>query len=302
MLDEYLPKTGTGSILLTSRDTALATNYGGRELDVLDKKSAIDLLFIRLRDSGQHLSVRTPENEAAAAQIVGRIGYLPLAIGQVASLITKERCPIPRILEAYSNREIIEDVEDLPYAVPKKSNYPHSLKTVWNMNFERLERDQQKLVNLLAFMDPDGISFNLLSDGAAASQLPALAFINTPRKFNKCRGPVVSSSLVIQDDTAQKLRLHRLVQEICHIRMSDVDRQEAFDMAVTIIKAVWPIPLRHNRHRPELWPKQQSYLPHVQSICHFYQEALRESQLQPRSSKMLQATSDFPRCMYEASW
>ena len=170
------------------------------------------------------------------------------------------------------------------------------------MSFERLEPDQQKLVNLLAFMDPTGIPFNLLPDGAAASQHPALAFINTRGKFNKCRGPVVSSSLVIQDDTAQKLRLHRLVQEICHIRMEEVDRQEAFDMAVAVIKAVWPIPLRHNRHRPELWPQQQSYLPHVQSICHFYQEALSEAQRQKRSSKMLQATSDFPCCIYEASW
>ena len=103
MLDEYLPKTGIGSILLTSRDSALATKYGGRELDVLDEKSAIDLLFIRLGDSGQPLSVRTPENESAAAQIVGCIGYLPLTIGQVASLIKQDRCLIPHFLEAYSN-------------------------------------------------------------------------------------------------------------------------------------------------------------------------------------------------------
>lgn len=299
LLDEYLPTAGKGAVLLTSRDLSLARSRGGDELDVLDEPSAVDMFFVLLRREGATFSViRSKENEQHAAQIVARIGYLPLAIGQAASLILNESCPLRDFLKSYSNREMIEDVEQLPYTASHRSDYPHSLMTVWDMSFESLKPDERKLFNLLAFMDPHGIPLSLLPTGAGKSKLPALSFIDGMRKFHKIRNPVVSSSLVSQDETAGTLRLHGLVQEIGHLKMKDFDRQQAFDMAVAVIRTVWPIPLRHSRHRPELWPEQQSYLPHVQSICHFYQEA----QLSSKGTPVLYATNEFPRVIYEASW
>ena len=103
----------------------------------------------------------------------------------MASLIKKERCLIPHILEAYSNREIIKNAEDLPYAAPRKSNHPHSLKTVWNVSFERLEPDQRKLVNLLDVPGP-GTEFplNLLVNGGCGlANFLHLHSSTTPRKF-----------------------------------------------------------------------------------------------------------------------
>lgn len=299
LLDEYLPETGKGAVLLTSKDLLLAKRFRGDEVGVLDKQSAVDLIFVLLEREGATFNVtRSKENEQHAAQIVARIGYLPLAIEGAASLILNESCPLRDFLKSYSNREMIEDVEQLPHEASHKSDYPHSLMTVWDMSLERLKPDERKLFNLLAFMDPHGIPLSLLPTGAERSKLPGLSFVDGMRKFHKIRNPVVSSSLVSQDETAGTLRLHGLVQEIGHLKMNDFDRQQAFDMAVAVIRTVWLIPLRHSRHRPELWPEQQSYLPHVQSICHFYQEA----QLSSKGTPILYATNEFPRVIYEASW
>lgn len=191
-----------------------------------------------------------------------------------------------------------KDVEQLSKTASRKSDYSNSFMTLWDMSLEGLKSDERKLVSLLAFMDPYGMPLALLPEGAEKSQLPALSSIDQRRKWTKIRNTVVSSSLVSQDETAGMLRLHGLVQETCHLKMNGSARQQAFDMAVVVIRTVWQIPLCHSRHRPELWPKQQSSLPHVQSICHFYQEAL----ISGGKPRMLHATNDFPRVIYEASW
>lgn len=36
---------------------------------------------------------------------------------------------------------------------------------------------------------------------------------------------------------------------------------------------MWPVPGRDDRHRVDLWPTQQAYFTHVQSLAHLYDES-----------------------------
>lgn len=45
------------------------------------------------------------------------------------------------------------------------SDYEHTLSTVWNVSFEKLTEMSTRLLNLLSFFDPDGISEDILLQG-----------------------------------------------------------------------------------------------------------------------------------------
>lgn len=159
-------------------------------------------------------------------------------------------------------------------------NYPLKLSTVWNMSFGSLDEERQTFLNLISFLDPDRIQLQLLCEGAVSAVkrgVSSLAFMDNIRKLNKCKGPLVRSSLVIQNETLRELWMHRLVQQSCHLRMSPTVRQESFDRAYWVVKAMWPVPARDNRHRVDFWPTQQAYFAHVQSLAHFYDQSQQDA-------------------------
>ena len=139
------------------------------------------------------------EEMDAAEKIVKRIGYLPLGINQAANLVVEDSCRLTEFLEAYNNRELIEESQTVRLIRHSPSNYPYSLRTVWNMNFERLNKDQQSFINVIAFLDPDRVQQRPLIEGATSINDPALSFISTANKIHKCKVALLRSSLVSQN-------------------------------------------------------------------------------------------------------
>lgn len=167
------------------------------------------------------------------------------------------------------------------------------------MNFFRLGEDQRRLINTLAFLDPDRVQENLIAKGAQESANPDLAFINNDRKIYKCRVELAKSSLMSYNNELEELSMHRLVQASCHLRMKPMERQMHFRIAMSLIKECWPVPPRNAVHNPSLWPIQQALLPHVQSLCRYYVESCEEgSPLIPTA----EVVWDFPSVLYEAGW
>jgi hypothetical protein len=46
------------------------------------------------------------------------------------------------------------------------SDYEYTLSTVWNVSFKKLTEMSARLLNLLSFFDPDGISEDILLQGS----------------------------------------------------------------------------------------------------------------------------------------
>ena len=210
--------------------------FGGVELLELDEESAVDLLFSLTRSNLAEHSTNTlkdysqPESssdreheigdsrdrvlypvdnfkkeEAAAKVIVKRIGYLPLGIKYAANLIVQDVCSLSSFLEAYDNSELIRDSEEMKLAREEKQKYEYSLRTVWNMNFDRLLSEPQNLMNVVAFLDPDRVQMRLFSNWSTGPSDPRLHFIRTPNKLHKCKTALVRSSLVTQNEELREM-------------------------------------------------------------------------------------------------
>ncbi|KAM5350027.1 hypothetical protein ACJ41O_006532 [Fusarium nematophilum] len=112
--EEFWPRAARGSILITSRDHSLVKTYTGAELTEMSQDSAIDLLLKLTNFSESKLSeVERTEEESAAREIVGRVGYLPLGISQAATLIVTDSCSLGEFLDAYALRELVQVSADI---------------------------------------------------------------------------------------------------------------------------------------------------------------------------------------------
>jgi hypothetical protein len=299
LLPEYWPKAERGSILITSRDFRLIAQLGGIELTVLDEESAVTLLLKMTRFNGSKLDDNELKEETEAARkIVKRIDQLPLGINQAANLILNDSCTFSEFLEAYSNRELIEDSEEVRL-ISHGSTYQYSLRTVWNMNFDRLSKDSRSLIKLMSFLDPDRIQMKHLANGVSKANESTLSFIDSAYKRNKCKSALLQSSLVTQSEKHKELRMHRLVQASCHLRMDLAERRQSFKNALTLVKHCWPVPPRVAIYNPALWDEQQALLPHVQSLCTYYVASCKEGKpLLPHEI----VDWDFASLLYEAGW
>jgi hypothetical protein len=298
LLREFWPASDRGSILITTRDHTLMNEFEGVELEVLDESSAINLLRRLTKFDDRKYDADTIIQELAAAEsVVKKIDYLPLGICQASNLIRNDSLSFVDFLEAYGNRELIEDSEEVRL-VNHGSTYKYSLRTVWNMNFDQLSPNPQCLMKLISFLDPDRIQLRLI-DGAQKATDASLSFIDTPYKRKKSQSALLHSALVTQNHNLRELRMHRLVQASCHLRMTLPERQQSFKHAVSLVKHCWPVPPRISIHNPSLWEDQQAYLPHVQAICHNYTSSCqRDEPLIPHDV----VDWEFASVLYEAGW
>lgn len=274
-------------------------HYPGMELTELNEADAMDLLLnLTSTKRTRMLDESVREEREAAKKIVEKIGYLPLGISQAASIVLNDNYSLVQFLEAYDARDIIEDCEDVRLS-RGGNTYKYSLSTVWNMNFDSLIEDQQSLIKTMAFLDPDRVQMAMLKEGAAKAKHPGLRFMDTTRKFWKCHSGLCRSNLVSQSIDGKELRMHRLVQASCQLRMSPAERRINFAKGVALIKAVWPVPERMAVHNPSLWEEQRALLPHVQKLCEFYNNFCERGD--PLIAKE-DVNWDFASILYEAGW
>ncbi|KAL5317882.1 hypothetical protein ACEPPN_014982 [Leptodophora sp. 'Broadleaf-Isolate-01'] len=312
LLDDFWPSAGNGSIILTSRNNSLIRKFGGIEIKELEIDSAVVLLKRLSRVENAHRNHGDPAHEdSAARELVQRIGCFPLGIGQAANLILNDSCLFSEFLAGYENEDLMRDQTVVPIVSRKAFQYQHSLGTVWNTNFDKLAADEQKLLNIIAFGDPDRFQLRILSDGAGKSEEPDFVFINNARKIHKCSMSLLRSSLVRRNTNLQEvessskngelreLGMHRLVQVSCHVRMSHAERCHHFRLAVGLLKRSWPVASRHATYDPSLWPVQRLLLPHIQSLCRYFKLSCDDNQpLLPQGV----LNWDFPQLLYNAGW
>ena len=303
LLDEFWPEGSKGSILITSRDHRLTKKYPGLELREMKDEDAVKLLldltdFERAKSRLSDTAVR--DERHAASEIVKRVGHLPFGIAQAATLILNDECSLSDFLAAYTLRDLVEDCEPTPTDLfNHTSDYKYSLRTVWDMNFEHLIEGQQNLIKLMSFLDPDRVQLDLLRDGAAKSKDVDLEFIRSTYKVNKCKSALLRSSLVSQSEDGKQLRMHRLVQASCQSRMKSGEARTSFKCAISLVKAVWPVPPRMAVHNPSLWEAQRALLPHVQKLCDSYVNSCRRGEPLVDHDQVNWA---FASILYEAGW
>jgi hypothetical protein len=159
---EYLPGTGSGHILITSRNSAWQGIADPVPVDLLSLESAVELL---LRRSGD-------QDRQSAARLAEALGRLPLALEQAAAYAASQHLSLARYLELFAERrtELLALGKPLAYQGTVDATFTLALDRLWATN-----PAASQLLELCALMAPDEIPLTLLLSQPALLPEPLAA-------------------------------------------------------------------------------------------------------------------------------
>lgn len=258
VLEGFWPLEGPGCVLLTSRDPL------SKKPNVL-ADTGLDLKSFTREESSRMIAQLTKRREDGRG-IGDRLGGLPLAIAQMASVIIRNHMTFEEFIETWDENK--EHPEYLGYneGLGQSDTYGKNLSTAWAI--ESL-RHGKPLLDVLAFLDPDTIQEYFLKVGSQEDALkvriqtsledyPTASFA-----YLRARKELLQTSLVSKDSTEKNISVHRMVQDATRSKMSEKRYQDTFSAALQLVSHAWPFEAFGWRHGIARWRKCEELFPHV---------------------------------------
>jgi hypothetical protein len=144
------------SIIITSQQPDLrnlATH--GVAIKSLDAEQGARLLL-----TARYPDTEPPEGESAAASDLStELGGLPLAIAHIGGYIAQSSYTLARFQEIAKQRYPQIWMAEAPSTI---RDYQKRLAIVWDFALEQLSQDAAILIDILAFLNPDGVPEEML--------------------------------------------------------------------------------------------------------------------------------------------
>jgi tetratricopeptide (TPR) repeat protein len=244
-LDGYLPQSATGHVLITSRNPNWQETALPFSIQVLAKEDAIALL---LKLTGQ-------TDEAAAGRLAELLGHLPLALAQAGAYMHATHRSLSSYVELFKTRW-----PELLGRNTVSKHYPWTVATTWQLAFQQVQQASPAavdLLNLCAFLGPDNIPRQVLSDGAENVPRALGAALTDPLAFDDAVLCLQQYSLIGVMESA--LSIHRLVQAVTRDRLQEEARRTWAEAAVRLLNAAF----NYDSNDVTTWPVCAELLPHA---------------------------------------
>ncbi|KAL6406227.1 hypothetical protein AUP68_10396 [Ilyonectria robusta] len=260
-LASFLPKTGRGSIIITSRNTHAAERLAGLDaiynVPMMEKSQALQLLRNRLGECA--------EDDVVMTDLVDDLNYMPLAITQAAAYIKRRR---PRMsASAYvdefrrSHKKKASLLNRDGGDLRRDESASNSIVTTWQITFEQIRRDRPSAADLLSFMsffNPQGIPESALQtyvrkDGEDGEDLD--------EDFDEDLEVLCGYSLVAVTAELDVFEMHALVQFCTRMWLSSFgDTQHWEREFLRVMSDRYPSGMYEN------WRECQRLDPHIEAI------------------------------------
>jgi tetratricopeptide (TPR) repeat protein/DNA-binding XRE family transcriptional regulator len=240
LASEFLPTTGSGHILLTTRAQATGLLAQRIELEQMEPEEGALFLLRRAKLLGRDapLDSASYAEWTQAKAIAGLLGGLPLALDQAGAYIEETACGLEGYLKRYQQRRAAL----LQRRGRLASEHPEPVATTWALSFEKVEQANPAAVELLqvcAFLHPDAIPEELLSKGAAELG-PVLAPVAAdPLELDAVIEVLRRYSLVRRSLDTNTLAIHRLVQAVIIDAMEEQSRRLWAERVVRAVNVVF---------------------------------------------------------------
>ncbi|KAK6356092.1 hypothetical protein TWF718_000466 [Orbilia javanica] len=162
-LQQYLPNSGGGAILVTSRRPEFSHRAEQVSLEGLDDKSAIKLLL-----DLAHLPNCLEAVETDAANLVKKLGFMPLAISHAGCYIYEAKLPLGGYLSYYNKAFMAVQSRKPKFGWNYRND---TAATTWEISFSRVEGEDKEAALLLlvcSYLNPEEICNDLWKDELAS--------------------------------------------------------------------------------------------------------------------------------------
>lgn len=234
LLEDYWPRDSTGAVLVTSKvplqALRLFTAGPGIVMPPFDpEETAAFLLDITDRKN-------SAEDRAQVKNVARRLGNMPLAVAQMAGTIVRSNLTFAEFLEQYENPEMRDFFFRQPVGNKGDRREEQNFLSVWG--FDKLKPGASGLLDVLAFLDPDGIPENILQDNSVGVEMTG--FPQSQPTYLEARTELLHSSLIDRDRDNKSIVIHRLTQETVRANLSPQRYSEVFVSALQLLSGVWP--------------------------------------------------------------
>lgn len=249
----YLPQTGTGHVIVTSRNPQWRRFATPVDVPCFMPEEGAE--FLLARAGGDHAD---QSERAAALKLASELGGLAIALEQAAAYVEAHGLSLATYLGLFNQHQ--EKVLSRDVSIDDS----HTLETVWALSFDAVRSASPAaadLLALLAFLAPDRIPLTLIRAGAEEYPEPLAASASDELKLREAMRILRRHSLIqVQSDS---LSVHRLVQAITRHSLSRAEQCVYSEAAMNTVEAALPL----NPTDPKDWPIYSELLSHVSTAA-----------------------------------
>jgi nucleoside phosphorylase/tetratricopeptide (TPR) repeat protein len=271
MAEEFIPATGRGHILLTTRSHPLYRLADRTEISTMTPEEGALFLLRRatILEREEQLEDALPEDVRDALALTHEMGGLPLALDQIGAYIEETGCGVSGYVDVYRThaKELLNERGEIV------TDHADPVATTWVLAFRRIDTHSPaaELLRLCAFLSPDAIPEEIVLEGTMAAKRARgeAPLITDAYALNEAARELIKSSLIQRDDKARTIIIHRLVQTALKNWISQDSHASWVELAVRAVAHVFP------EQNEVSWERCQRYLTQV-FVC---QELVREYQI-----------------------
>ena len=245
-IHNYVPRMGSGHVLITSRNPIWDGLGTALPVEVMQPGEALAFLDKRTNDP----------NSQAAKILAKTLGYLPLALEQAAAYIRENSISLDQYQALFqeNHAQLFQDGR-------LSTQYPDTVATTWKLSFKKVQETSPAatdFLNLCAFLAPDAIFLDMITEGAAYLPKRLAKIITNPLTLNQLIRPLLHYSLLQRESNT--LTIHRLVQSVLRDRLNSTTQRRWAKRTMQIVNQAFP--------EPEFtaWSRCKQLLSHAQ-IC-----------------------------------
>jgi len=262
VVNEFLPTDSRGHILLTTRAQAIGALAQQIIIETMGMIEATLFLLRRAKLLAEDvfLDKVTEEDLAGAEAIAIEMDFFPLALDQAGAYIDETGCSLSAYLNLYRTHRqaLLRRRGFLP------SDHPEPVATTWSLSFQKVEQvnpSAAELLRLCAFLDPDTIPEDLLSEGGPHLGPVLQRVAANALKLNEAMEELRKFSLIQRNPNTRTMSVHRLVQAVVKDALKKSTQRRWAERAVRVVNAIFP----EKVEEPETWLRCRRYLSQVQT-------------------------------------
>ncbi|KAJ8132893.1 hypothetical protein O1611_g732 [Lasiodiplodia mahajangana] len=238
-LSQFLPSTGTGKIIITTRNPRLDFQPTISQIEIrpFGREEGRDCVL-----SMSTVWIHVACDPASAEELSNELGGLPLAMMQMTAL-AKSRGSIKAFLEEYRQNKIKYHNAEAAGITGIYPDIKPRIGTNWAMSFDALGDDAKSLLGILSFLSPDitpPALFNHWDKPFSGTTSGLLSYCDTELKYRTVRNELNRLALIQVDLGNGNLSMHRLQQLQLEHYLDVSSRQRAFETAVKLVYDVFP--------------------------------------------------------------
>lgn len=263
LVEGFLPTQSEGHLVLTTRTQVTGPFAQRIDLEQMEPEKGALFLLRRAKLIGPEdcLEEVSDALRAEAREVSHLLDGLPLALDQAGAYIEEVGCSLSDYLDHYQTQRVA--------LLNRRGNliadHPESVSTTFSLSFEKVEQANPAAADLLrlcAFLDPDAIPEEIITEGASDLSSILQPIASNPVALDETLAALRTYSLLQRNAATRTLTIHRLVQAVLKERMDEDTQHWWAERTVCAVNRAFPDGCEF-----AAWHCCQRCLPHAQACA-----------------------------------